>query len=50
MERNSTHLHLADTKAKKQQRKHPKSSTIMFIRQFARIYMPIANMPGISLN
>ncbi len=50
MEKNSTHLHMPDTKARKQQRKQPKRSTIMFIRQFARVYMPIASMPGLTLN
>lgn len=50
MEKSSTQLQMSDTKARKQQRRQPKRSTIMFIKQYARIYMPIASMPGISLN
>lgn len=28
----------------------PSSRTLNFIRQFARIYMPVAKMPGFVLN
>lgn len=28
----------------------PKKSTLDFIRQFARIYVPLGNMPGIIMN
>jgi len=28
----------------------PKKSTLDFLRQFARIYVPLGNMPGIIIN
>lgn len=28
----------------------PSSRTLNFIRQFARVYMPVAKMPGLILN
>lgn len=34
----------------KEQKGAPSSRTLNFIRQFARVYMPVAKMPGLVLN
>lgn len=45
---NSTDLNRAEVK--KSATKTTKHSTLAFIRQFARTYMAVENMPGLILN
>lgn len=53
MDNNSTQVPLQSVKTSTPARMPsatPKKSKLDFIRQFARVYMPVNNMPGIVLN
>lgn len=53
MDNNSTQLPLPTVSSPSENRialAAPKKSTLDYIRQFARIYMPVDSMPGILLN
>lgn len=53
MDNNSTQLPLPTVSSPSEKRLSsaaPKKSTLDYIRQFARIYMPMDTMPGILLN
>lgn len=53
MDNNSTQLpvqSLIKNSGNRLRSKSPKKDKIDFIRQFARVYMPVSSMPGIVLN
>ncbi len=48
MDKTSTTM--TNKKIRSQKTDAPSSRTINFIRQFARVYMPVGKMPGLVLN
>lgn len=48
MDKTSTTM--TNEKSRLQKTNAPSSRTIEFIRQFARVYMPVGKMPGLVLN
>lgn len=50
MDNISTQQKPQNIKMRKAINKAPAQHTINFIRQFARVYMPVSGMPGLVLN
>lgn len=50
MDETSTQLTQSSEQMQKEEQKAPSKKTLDFLRNFARVYFPVANMQGLVLN